>query len=286
MKRFIRIVWVLSVVFSFVACGDMLRSLRQESLEADQSAAADGDSERDTAVAAKPKRYNGLSANNSNSYDPPVRRNYGGRGLASLDVDKEAPVAAASKRYTRDDFKDKNPSENSLWDSQGQSNYLFANNRKREVGDAITVDVERELKREIQYALWQTLPPEQRKVRKLASMSDSADPNNSSAKKDLKNPAKAMADAGKSALEKGKDAAEEAAKTNIQSGGKEDDIVRMEVAESVGNGMVRLVGTKRVIYRGVAKSVEVVALVNSKDIDDNNHLKSGTFLDMQTQVVE
>ena len=54
----------------------------------------------------------------------------------------------------------------------------------------------------------------------------------------------------------------------------------------MGNGLVRIVGTKRVIYRGVAKNVEVVGLVNNKDIDDNNRLKSGAMIDMQTQVVE
>ena len=262
--------------FSFTACGDMLRSLRQESLDVDQSA-AEGELDGDNSYAYRPRRLNGLSANNSNSLDPPVRRAYN-RGLASAeDAGRRTSLenlAQEGKRYTKDDFIDKRADENSLWDAQGQSNYLFTHNRKREKGDMLSVDVERELRREIQYSLWLTLPPEQRKPRRLASAADPKAPG-------------AVADAaGKSAVEKGKDDAEEAAKTNIQSAGSEDDIVRMEVAENMGNGLVRLIGTKKVIYRGVARTVEVVALVNNKDIDDGNHLKSSAFLDMQTQVVQ
>ncbi len=284
MKKIHTFILAFTLLLAFTACGDMLRSLRQESLDADQ-ADADSLEEKDNSyVANRAKRLNGLSANNSNAIDPPVRRAYS-RGLASAD---EAAARVAPKRYSREDFIDKNPAENSLWDAQGQNNYLFTNNRKREVGDLVTVDVDRELKREIQYSLWQTLPAEQRKIRKLASFADANDPTKKvgAAVDSAADKVAAAADAAKSAEEKGKDAAEEAAKTNIKSAGKEDDIVRMEVAEHVGNGLVRLVGTKRVIYRGISKTVEVVALVNNKDIDDNNRLKSNAFLDMQTQVVQ
>jgi flagellar basal body L-ring protein FlgH len=60
----------------------------------------------------------------------------------------------------------------------------------------------------------------------------------------------------------------------------------MEVVESLGNGIVRVTGQKRVIYRGVSRVVEVTALANNKDIDDGNRVKSSAFLDMKTQVIQ
>ena len=265
---------VLVVAFMFSGCGDMMRSLRQESLAIDQDAdgkdRTDDENTEQMAQAARPLR--GVTANNVSKYDPPVRREYS-RKLASAgdDVaDEEGP----EKRYKREDFVDSAAHENSLWDGSGQSNYLFTNNRRRETGDLITVDVERELKREIQYSLWMSLPPEQRRRPRKPASDDKPTAF-----------AKAAED-NKTQTEKNKDAAEEAAKKDIASNGKEDDTVRMEVVEHLGNGLVRLVGNKRVIHKGVPNTVEVSALVNNKDIDDQNHLKSSSFLDLQTQVVQ
>jgi flagellar basal body L-ring protein FlgH len=276
--------WVL---FSFAGCSGMLDSLRAESAAIDQEADRDRDpsSSYDANRDYQPRTLRGLSANNVNSYDPPVKRGYG-RRLASITNDDsyggaapDASVAPQYHRVTRADFVDNTPGENSLWDGQGQGNFLFSQNKQVQPGDLVTVDVEKELKREIQYQLWMTLPPDQRRRRKPAS----ADGDKAATPADRQ--AKA-AEANKSADEKNRDAAEEAAKTNLASAGKEDDVVRMEVAENLGNGIVRVVGQKRVIYRGVARVVEVTALVNNKDLDDKGRVKSSSFLDMKTQVIQ
>jgi flagellar basal body L-ring protein FlgH len=271
------------IVFAFTGCADMINSLREE------SAAIDRDSDRedgeggqsDSTYAYKPKTLNGLSANNVQSIEPKVVRGYG-RKLASYE-DGALPGAATSggyRRVTKEDFRDTATAENSLWDGQGQENYLFAHNKQREPGDLVTVDVEKELKREIQYQLWMTLPPEQRKLKRTPA--SAADANKPGA--DGKTAAAPAQD--KATEEKAKDAAEEAAKTNLASGGKEDDLVRMEVAENLGNGLVRMVGQKRVIYRGQTRVVEVVSLVNGRDIDQSGRVKSSAFLDMKTQVIQ
>ncbi len=263
---------VLAFSLLLTGCGDMMRSLRQESLaideEADSGDRSDDENTQRMAQASRPLR--GVTANNVNKYDPPVRREYA-RKIASFEEDA-GDAERPERRYKREDFVDRAAHENSLWDGSGQSNYLFTNNRRREVGDLVSVDVERELKREIQYSLWMSLPPEQRRrPRKPAS--------------DGK-PTKFAKEDSKTQTEKNKDDAEEAAKKDIASNGKEDDSVRMEVVEHLGNGLVRLVGNKRVIHKGVPKNVEVSALVNNRDIDDQNHLKSSSFLDLQTQVVQ
>jgi flagellar basal body L-ring protein FlgH len=273
--------WAL---FSFSGCAGLLDDLRAESAAIDREAGIDEDDDYDRPADYKPKTLRGLSANNVNSFDPPVQRGYG-RRLASYSHDDSFAPSGGSpsvapeprRRYTRADFVDSSPNENSLWDSQGQENFLFTHNRQAQPGDLVTVDVEKELKREIQYQLWMTLPPEQRRKRKPAST------NADGTKADT---AQQSAEAGKSSDEKNRDAAEEAAKTNLAPGGKDDDVVRMEVAENLGNGIMRVVGQKRVIYRGVARIVEVTALVNNKDVDHNGRVKSTSFLDMKTQVIQ
>lgn len=272
----------LWALFTFSGCS-MMESLRNESAAVDAEADRDRDRANDLAdrgdeqvAAARPRVLRGLSANNVPNVDPPLARGYG-RRLASLADDAGAAAGEAQQEFhraTRADFIDKEARENSLWDAQGQNNYLFSNNRRRETGDMITADVEKELKREIQYQLWMTLPPEQRKVKRAPASAGVLDP------------AAAAKDAAKTSEDKAKDAAAEAAKTNMAATSKEDDLVRMEVVESLGNGVVRVNGQKRVIYRGVSRVVEITALVNNKDVDDSNRVKSSAFLDMKTQVIQ
>jgi flagellar basal body L-ring protein FlgH len=287
MRHGIRFLFCLLVMITFTRCSDMINSLQRENDAIDASSADRDRDSNDVADDDAPKKVSldGPSANNTDAYAPPVRRNYS-RHIASLSNVGDDSVAqgdgsSPEHRARRDDFIDKNSSENSLWDSQGQSNYLFTNNRRHEQGDLLTVDVERELRREIQYQLWQTLPPEERHHRPSAAPTDSVS-NVASAPAG----ANGAADSGKSTIEKNKDAAAEDAKNNLMQNGKDDDVIRMEVSENVGNGLVRLTGQKRVIYHGVARVIEVTALINNKDIDDQNHLKSSAFLDMQSRVVQ
>jgi flagellar basal body L-ring protein FlgH len=276
--------WVL---FAFAGCGDIIKSLRQESREVDQEADKDRQAGEDGANGYQAKPLRGLSANNNSQYDPPAARAYG-RHLSAVaaDVSAEAPPEEGYHRVTRDDFVDKEAHENSLWDGQGQNNYLFSNNRRRESGDVVTADVEKELRREIQYQLWMTLPPEQRRGKRKPA-SAAATPGADGTATDAVTGAAAAAAKGpdKGADAKAKDAAEEAAKTNMAPT-KDDDVIRMEVVENMGNGMMRVLGQKRVVYRGVSRVVEVAALVNNKDIDDGNHAKSSQFLDMKAQVIQ
>lgn len=279
--------WIL---FAFSSCSEMLQGLRAENDEINAEIEKDREDKDGEIYGYKPKNLSGLTANNVRSQEPPVMRNYG-RKLSSLNTAAEGggssntPEYSPGRRATREDFIDKT-SENSLWDSQGQNNFLFSHNRRRETGDMISADIEKELRREIQFQLWMTLPPDQRKIKRgPASTGTDALKTAAGAPVDPNAP-KGAAKPDKGLEEKGKDAAEEAAKTNMAPGGKDDDLIRMEVVENLGNGLVRVVGQKRVIYRGVSRIVEVMALANNKDIDDNNRVKSGTFLDMQTQVVQ
>ncbi|RZA08620.1 MAG: hypothetical protein EOP11_04290, partial [Proteobacteria bacterium] len=174
--------------FSFLeGCADMLSSLRAESAAIDREA-PDRAWDEPAPAPEKERGYRGISANNVPSYGGGSGAHRGfGRKLSSLDSGFDAdsltegpqggafadaaatPPPADYKRYNRQDFVDKDAGENSLWDGQGQGNFLFSHNRRREPGDLVTADVEKELKREIQYQLWLTLPPEQRRHRAPSS---------------------------------------------------------------------------------------------------------------------
>ena len=80
-------------------------------------------------------------------------------------------------------------------------------------------------------------------------------------------------------------AAEEAAKSSMGAE-KDGDLIRMEILENLGNGLVRLKGEKRVIYRGRPKFVEVSGLVRNSDIDDQSKTNSKSFLDMRSRVIQ
>jgi flagellar basal body L-ring protein FlgH len=298
MKRaFLYVIGAISIL-SLTGCGDFVNSLRRESRAVDAEAERDRDDNADQSQGYRPKILHGLSANNVAEYQAPNARNYAGRKLAGRravlpDEDSQAQGEQDFHRATRDDFVDKAANENSLWDGQGQNNYLFANNRRRETGDVLSADVEKELRREIQYQLWMNLPPEQRKIRRKPASgaadaaSDSVTNAAAAAQKDANgNPIPGAAKPPQGAEAKAKDAAEEAAKQNMSPTGPGDDIIRMEVVENMGNGLMRVLGQKRVVYRGVSRVVEVAALVNNKDIDDANHTKSSSFLDMKAQVIQ
>jgi flagellar basal body L-ring protein FlgH len=288
LKPVLAVLFGMWVLFTFSAC-DLIRSLRQESAAIDEEAERDREGSEEVARDYRPRTLRGLSANNVAEYGSPRARSYGKRlaakGAEALDA-AEDDGENGYRRATRADFVDAAAQENSLWDGQGQSNYLFANNRRREPGDMVTADVEKDLRREIQYQLWMTLPPEQRKV-KRAPAASASDALKSAAGANAKDDTGKALDkvAEKSQENKAKDAAEEAAKTNMAPT-QEDDVIRMEVVENLGNGLVRVLGQKRVIYRGVTRVVEVAGLVSNKDIDDGNRVKSSNFLDMKAQVIQ
>src|SRR5689334_20815162 len=114
MKTFTRCLALVLFTFMFVGCSDMMRSLRQESLAIDEEAERDrsDDENQERQIQTRPLR--GITANNVNKYDPPVRRDYQ-RKLASAANSLDSVKEEAEKRFTRADFVDTSSQENSLW---------------------------------------------------------------------------------------------------------------------------------------------------------------------------
>ena len=138
MRRRLLFALAALAVFSLTGCGDMINSLRRESREVDEEAERDRDNSEEAVRNYRPKTLRGLSANNVPDYQASSARAYGRKLAARAAPQAEEAQADAEQAYhraTRDDFVDRAANENSLWDGQGQNNYLFANNR-RQIGRA------------------------------------------------------------------------------------------------------------------------------------------------------
>jgi hypothetical protein len=292
-KRIIfRFGFLVGVLSLLSGCSGMLDSLREESEEAEREAQRE---EAFNNLSEKPRRARGLSANSTESYGSPSQRRrknnfdddgFDSRAAAIRERNESDPDAAEPeirperRRYSRSDFVDGNTAENSLWNSQGQNNFYFSQNNRFDNGDLVIINVDRALKREIQYALWKSLPAEQRRIQKKRSPASGDGKGDDAAKKKAAEQATA-----KSSEQDERDAAEEAAKSSLGAE-KDGDLIRMEIVENLGNGLVRLMGEKRVIYRGRPKFVEVSALVRGNEIDGQSRANSKSFLDMRTRVIQ
>ena len=264
-------------------CGAILDDLREESRDVAREEHRVEAFERSASAA-----YRGPSANNVSSYYGGERRRLapaGDRYRRGADewgerageygerAQRYARENMPKRRYTRQDFVDDNTNENSLWNGQGQTNYFFTQNKRFDPGDLVVVGIERGLRREIQYALWKSLPAHMRRIRrkKPEKENEESDAVRSTA----------------SAQQQAAESAEEEAAAGSSLGKKyENDLIRMEVIENLGNGLVRMVGQKRVIYRGRPKFVEVAALMRARHIDKQAKASSSNFLDIRTRVLQ
>ena len=207
MSKFWLVVLGIVSCFALSGCGGVLDSLREESEEAER------ESRREEAFynagSARPRGSRGLSANTISDYGTVEGNRARARADDAFEDVQERVKGAAEetrRRYSRADFVDGQSNENSLWNAQGQSNYYFAQNNRFDNGDLVIVSVDRSLKRDIQYALWKSLPADQRRIKRKP------------ASEDLKNAAdkakQGIKDAGKDAEESGRRARQQGSRGN------------------------------------------------------------------------
>lgn len=270
-----------------MGCGGLLDDLKEESREVERDARAEERREQLYGLRRAPA---GTSANNIRDFAG--RPTEYGRALRDRGDDayskyneyanEFAEENLPNRRYTRRDFVDRDESENSLWNSTGQNNYYFSQNQRFDPGDLVVVTVERGLRREIQYRLWRSLPTEMRRIpKKKPSRKEEGQEGDEDKRSE---PERAIASA-RERVEQTKDELDKLSGGSL-SKDKGDDMLRMEVIENMGNGLVRMIGQKRVIYRGRPKFVEVSALMRSRNIDKNSRAKSSLFLDQRARVVK
>lgn len=192
----------------------------------------------------KPKVAPEQSTNTENTpnMDPIVKRNY-----------QEAP----QRRVSVDDLAD-NGSDGSLWQGQGQNNFLFAKNSQKKLGDIVVFKVMSKLKNEITTELSRAYP--EKKVKK---------------KKNDKTPSD----------ETKKEEDGETAKNAEESGDKVFDLVSGVVVEEINKDHLLVRGRKDVLYQERKRKVEIEAMVSRKDIADDDGVMSSNFLESNVSVL-
>lgn len=184
------------------------------------------------------------------------------------------------QRVKKEDFNPDNFNDGSLWREKGQVNYLFTENRVRNVGDILTIKVEKDMREDIveqlrEHALTKAYKRRlefrkkrlERRKRALAKASGSKN--------------KDLAEKSKQALETTKEGeAKEAEKAKKESEklDRESDIVLVEVVDRFANGSYRVKGVKEVLFRGKKRALEVSGLVQDKDITNDSVVKSSDVM--------
>ncbi len=263
------------LILPLFGCGGLLDDLREESIEVERDARAEVKRKEVYGLQRSPA---GASANNVRDYA--AHSNEYGIALRDRGEENFRAGNLPKRRYTRKDFIDLAQNENSLWSSTGQNNYYFSQNKRFDPGDLVVVTVERGLRREIQYRLWRSLPVEMRKFRRRKREKRSKEGEEFKRSRLERSIASAS-----ERIEQTKDELDKLSGGRL-SRDKGDDMLRMEIIENMGNGLVRMIGQKRVIYRGHPKFVEVSALIRSRNIDSSSKAQSSKFLDQKARVVK
>lgn len=175
----------------------------------------------------------------------------------------------SKKRATKEDFIDRSQNEASLWASTGQTNYFFTKNRIRSVGDIVTVSIEEGLIGDIANEVKRTLNQEEVE----AELED--------AQARIERQALESAGGGK---KKGDETIEEIdvpdasyADIDIKEkiGVKPGEIMMAEILERYPNGNYKIRAVKRVPYRGTVRNVTMMAIAQSKEVEEGDIVKSG-----------
>lgn len=240
---------LIVVSFSLTSCG-WVKGLRRD-LE-------DDDSARD--VAEEIDYYK----RPENRFAPPPPANVGDARIAEiagtpLDL---SGVRAKNMRVKAENFAaEAVKNENSLWNDEGQSNFLFSRNRTKLPGDLVTVTIDDRLRRDMVDSVRKLLPPEYRdadiRVPGLTKNGDARSP---------------AGDAPTAA----------AATTN--AGPTPEDLLTAEVVERFPNGNLRIRGVKRVPFKRQTRNIEVSAIVRGTDIDERDMIDASKFYEHKVEL--
>lgn len=201
-------------------------------------------------------------------------------------------------RATRADFLDDATNEGSLWGSDGQTNYYFTKNKIRGVGDIVSVVIDAGMVKDLGSEVKRTLTESERYTELDLAQQRAATKNTPT-------PAGAAPAAGGSDAVATSQAAPAAAPASAPSGGilgpvvtdsdidvsksldvKAGDTVMCEIAERYPNGNYKIRGTKRLPYKnGVARLVNLTAVVKGADIADDDSVASGKLYEYRLEAI-
>lgn len=193
-----------------------------------------------------------ITTGNEKTVAPGVKRQY--------KTEKEAV-----KRYTASDLTDKG-SDGSLWAGSDPNAFLFSNNRSKNAGDIVQINVLSRLKNEITMELKKAFPDNPYDTKASAEAAKPGDPKTPGADKAAANKKEATADA----------AGAESAQDKISG----------VVVEEINREHLLIKGRKNVLYKNRKRMVEVQALVSRNDIGEHDTINSDAILESNVTVVK
>ena len=192
-----------------------------------------------------------VTTGNAKSLAPNVKRQY--------KAEKEAV-----KRYTASDLTDKG-SDGSLWAGSDPNAFLFSNNKSKNSGDIVQINVLSRLKNEITMELKKAFPDNPYESKANAEAAKSGDPKAPPAEKPAPEKKEAVAEAS------GNDSAQ--------------DKISGVVVEEINREHLLIKGRKNVLFKNRKRMVEVQALVSRKDIGENDTVSSDAILESNVTVI-
>ncbi len=192
-----------------------------------------------------------VTTGNEKSVSPSVKRQY--------KSEKEAV-----KRYTASDLTDKG-SDGSLWAGSDPNAFLFSNNKSKNPGDIVQINVLSRLKNEITMELKKAFPDNPYDSKALAESNKPTDSKSPPTEKTTNDK---------------KEGATDAASTDSAQ-----DKISGVVVEEINREHLLIKGRKNVLFKNRKRMVEVQALVSRKDIGDNDTVSSDAILESNVTVV-
>lgn len=195
-----------------------------------------------------------VTTGNEKNLAPSIKRQY-------------KPEKETLKRYTASDLTDKG-SDGSLWAGSDPNAFLFSNNKNKNSGDIVQINVLGRLKNEITMELKKAFPDNPYEAKgKSNSNEESAKASDSKA------------------TDKPKSEKKEAIAEAPTGDSSAQDKISGVVVEEINREHLLIKGRKNVLFKNRKRMVEVQALVSRKDITENDSVSSDAILESNITVI-
>lgn len=189
-------------------------------------------------------------------------------------------------RKTREDFVDNDPNENSLWASNGQTNYYFTENLNRAQGDVLNLVIGESLFGSLSQEVKRTLNATEREMELEL------------AQKKLRNEALAGVQGDKKKPKDGEEQDSEEKEPDLEVreanfgdidvasrlGVKSGDKMTVQIVQRYPNGNYKIRGMKRVPYMGTTRMLSMVGIAKGSDIEGKDEIDSSKLYEYRVKV--
>lgn len=199
-------------------------------------------------------RYSGTSTQTTQNLPPNVQRQY-------------VPAQQSRKRYRAEDLLD-NDTSGSIWAVAGKENFLFSTDTSKQRGDIVLINVFDKLKNEISLELKRAFPDPPKKDKEEEEEKPKENKEGEKKKVSSTPPSPQIP-------------------SQVPQAPQQEviDKISAVVIEEINKNHLLVKGRKQVLFKNQKRTVEVHALVNRRDINDNDEISSKNILESTINVL-